>query len=327
MKALFLEDGRLRFRSDLPDPEPLPVEALVRVLQAGICNTDLELTRGYRPFSGILGHEFVGVVERFGPGVADEEEARLSARRVVGEINAACGRCPSCAAGRRIHCEARTVLGISGRDGAFAEYLCLPVANLRVVPDAVDTAAAVFTEPLAAALAVRDRVAIGDGDRVIVVGAGKLGLLIAQALALTDGDLSVVVTGTGQAIQLLDRWGIESRPTAEVEKGAYDVAVECTGAPSGFSIARRALRPRGTLLMKSTYAGEAAVDLSSLVVDEIAVIGSRCGPFEPALSHLERGRIEVEPLVEATYPLERGEDAFEHAERPGALKVLLSPEG
>ena len=325
MRALVVDDGQLRFRNDVADPEPPPGEVLVRVLQAGICNTDLEILRGYRVSPGILGHEFVGVAERFAPGVPDAEAARLSGKRVVGEINAVCGRCSACAAGRGIHCNKRTVLGISGRDGAFAEYLCLPVSNLHAVPEAVSSTAAVFTEPLAAALAVQDRATIGNGDRVIVVGAGKLGLLIAQVLAASGCDLSVVTTRRGVAGGLLEAWGVRSLAADDVEAGAYDVALECTGDPAGFAIARRALRPRGTLVLKSTYAGEAAIDLSSLVVDEITVTGSRCGRFEPALTLLEEGRIEVDSLVQATYPLEHGEEAFEHAARPGALKVLLKP--
>jgi threonine dehydrogenase-like Zn-dependent dehydrogenase len=323
LKGLWLNEGRLRFRDDLPVPEPAPAEALVRVLQAGICNTDLEILGGYRPHSGILGHEFVGVVERSGSGVSDSTKAELSGRRVVGEINVACGTCASCKAGRRIHCEERSVLGIMGRDGSFAEHLCLPISNLHLVPDGVSSAAAVFTEPLAAALAIQSRVAIDEGDRVLIVGAGKLGLLIAQTLALTGCNPRVVTTGRGAAGKLLDGWGIESRSVEEVEAGAYDLAVECTGNPAGFALARSALRPRGALVLKSTYAGHPSIDATSLVVDEITVIGSRCGPFEPALSLLEGGQVDVEALVQATYPLERGEEALEHAARPGVLKVLL----
>ncbi len=180
-----------------------------------------------------------------------------------------------------------------------------------------------FTEPLAAALAIQDRATVGEDDRVIVVGAGKLGLLIAQTLARTGCRLTVVTTGTGVAGRLLEEWGIESREADRVERAAYDLAVECTGVPAGFEIARSALRARGTLVLKSTYAGHPSIKASALVVDEITVIGSRCGPFERALSLLEDGLVEVEELVEATYPLERGEEAFEHASRPGALKVLL----
>ncbi len=252
MRALWLEDRRLSVR-DTPTPEPPPGEALVRVVRAGICNTDIELTRGYYRFTGIPGHEFVGIVER-GPDA-------LLGRRVVGEINAVCGSCRACASGRRTHCECRTVLGIAGRNGAFADYLTLPAENLHPVPDAVPTDAAVFTEPLAAALEVQEQVRLQ--------------------------------------------------------------AVECTGNPEGFAVAQRALRPRGTLVLKSTYAGALTLDASAVVVNELTVVGSRCGPFPPALRLLAEGRVAVQPLIHARYPLGEAPAAFAHAQRPGVLKVLL----
>jgi len=314
VRALWLENRQLDLREDVPVPAPPPGEALVRVLKAGICNTDVELTRGYYPFTGIPGHEFVGLVESGG--------APLAGRRVVGEINAVCGTCRACAAGRRTHCERRTVLGIAGRHGAFAEYLTLPIENLHVVPDAVSTDAAVFTEPLAAALEIQQQVAIGPGDRVLVVGDGKLGQLVAQTLILTGCTLSVA--GRHEAkLGLLAARGIDTTRDDGVDPGAFDVAVECTGNPEGFSIAQRALRPRGTLVLKSTYAGALTLDASAVVVNELTLVGSRCGPFAPALDLLARGRVAVEPLIHARYPLARATDAFEHAQRPGVLKVLV----
>jgi threonine dehydrogenase-like Zn-dependent dehydrogenase len=314
MQALWLEDRRLRMRNDVATPEPPPGEALVRVLCAGICNTDIELTRGYYPFTGILGHEFVGVVEQ-GP-------SGLVGRRVVGEINAVCGGCSACLAGRRTHCERRTVLGIVGRHGAFADHLILPAENLLPVPDAVSTDAAVFTEPLAAALEIQEQVPIDARDRVLVVGDGKLGQLVAQTLAHTG--CALLVIGRHDAkLALLAARGIETGRADRVTRGEFDVAVECTGNPEGFALAQRAVRPRGTLVLKSTYAGALTLDAAAVVVNELTVVGSRCGPFAPALRLLAEGRVAVEPLIHDRYPLAQAVTAFEHAQRPGVLKVLL----
>jgi threonine dehydrogenase-like Zn-dependent dehydrogenase len=295
-------------------PELPPGEALVRVLLAGICNTDLELLQGYYPYAGVPGHEFVGVVES-GP-------EQLVGRRVVGEINAVCGACPACTAGRRTHCERRTVLGIVGRNGAFADYLLLPSGNLHAVPDEVPTDAAVFAEPLAAALEIQEQVPIGPGVRVLVAGDGKLGQLIAQTLALTGCDLTVAGRRC-EKLGLLAARGIRTMLPGEVADGAFDLAVECTGVPEGFAIARRALRPRGTMVMKSTYAGALTVDASSLVVDEITLVGSRCGPVIPALHLLAEGKVDTAPLVHARFQLRDYAAAFEVARRPESLKVLL----
>src|SRR6184192_1753576 len=269
MRAIWLEGRQLRLRDDVPVPEPAPGEALVRVHQAGICNTDLELVRGYYPYAGILGHEFVGTVQQ-GP-------EPLRGRRVVGEINAVCGRCSACRAGRRTHCERRTVLGIVSRHGAFADYLVLPAENLHPVPDAVSSDAAVFTEPLAAALEIQKQVSIGPRDRVLVVGDGKLGQLVAQTLVLTGCALLVVGRHDAKLAVLAAR-GIETGRVDRATRGAFDVAVECTGNPEGFAVAQRAVRPRGTLVLKSTYAGALTLDASAVVVHELTLVGSRCGP-------------------------------------------------
>ena len=317
MRAVWLEDGKLRIRDDVPVPEPPDGEVLVRVLAAGICNTDIELTRGYYPYKGILGHEFVGVV--------DDGPEHLVGKRVVGEINAVCGDCGTCREGRPTHCERRTVLGIVNRDGAFAEYLTLPAANLYVVPEEVSTDAATFVEPLAAALEIQEQIAVGANERVLVVGDGKLGQLIAQTLALTGCKL-LVVGRHGAKLGLLADRDIPTGSADSVAKGAFDLAVECTGNPDGFALARNGLRPRGTLIMKSTYAGELSFDASSLVVDEITLVGSRCGPFPPAIRLLAEGRVDVEPLIQARYPLLDAVAAFEQARAPGVLKVLLNIE-
>jgi threonine dehydrogenase-like Zn-dependent dehydrogenase len=314
MQGLWLEDGELRWREDLPVPERPPGETLVRVLRAGICNTDLELVRGYYPYAGIPGHEFVGRV------VEGPEE--LAGKRVVGEINAVCHQCESCREGRSSHCENRTVLGIVGRDGAFAEYLTLPVENLHQVPGEISTEAATFVEPLAAALEIQEQVTVGSGARVVVVGDGKLGQLIAQTLSLTGCELTVIGRHRSK-LELLSARGIATAGRVELEPGRFDVAVECTGNAEGFALARRALRPRGTLVLKSTYAGELTVDVSSVVVDEITLVGSRCGPFAPALDLLAKGEVDVEPLIQARYRLQEGLEAFAHAARPGVLKVLV----
>lgn len=314
MPALWLENQHLSLRS-VPIPQPPPGEALVRVRLAGICGTDLELLRGYYPYAGIPGHEFVGEV------VAAGDSAWVG-RRVVGEINAVCGVCTPCRAGRPHHCEQRSVLGIRHRDGAFAGYLCLPEKNLHAVPDGLPDAAAVFVEPLAAALRIQQQVAIGPGTRVLVVGAGRLGQLVARSLIATGCEVRAVARYVRQR-QLLTERGIPTLTETELPLRHYDVVVEATGVPSGFELARRAVRPCGTLVLKSTYRDLATVDLSALVVDEISLVGSRCGPFPEALRLLAQGALEVMDLIEAEYPLAEAIAALERASQSGALKVLL----
>ncbi|MFM2063253.1 MAG: hypothetical protein RLZZ507_2923 [Cyanobacteriota bacterium] len=314
MQGLWLENQQLQLKTDIPIPEPPQGEALVKVLRAGICNTDLELLRGYYPYKGILGHEFVGVVE--------QGSENLINKRVVGEINAACGYCRFCLRGEPTHCENRTVLGIVNRNGAFAEYLCLPEQNLHLVPENVSTDAATFTEPIAAALEIQEQVKINPDDRVLVVGDGKLGQLIAQTLALTGCDL-LVVGRHKDKLQNLENRGIKTGLADDIKYRTFDISVDCTGNPEGFATARRALRPRGTLVLKSTYAGNLSVDMSSLVVDEITLIGSRCGPFTPALELLATKQVDVEPLIDDRYSLNEGLAAFEKAQTKGVLKVLL----
>ncbi|AFZ60235.1 alcohol dehydrogenase catalytic domain-containing protein [Anabaena cylindrica FACHB-243] len=314
MKGLWLENNQLQLRTDIPIPKPPEGEALVRVLCAGICNTDLELLRGYYPYTGIIGHEFVGVVEQGADNLIN--------KRVVGEINAVCGYCRFCRRGQPTHCENRTVLGIVNRNGAFAEYLCLPVENLHPVPENVSTEAATFTEPIAAALEIQQQVQLCGDDRVLVVGDGKLGQLVAQTLALTGCNLLVVGRHREKLVNLEAR-GIKTSLVDAVTDRAFDISIDCTGNPEGFAIARRALRPRGTLVLKSTYAGNLSLDASSLVVDEITLIGSRCGPFTPALELLATKQVDVEPLINAYYPLNEGLAAIEKAQTKGVLKILL----
>jgi len=317
VRAVYCDHG-LGFCDAYPDPEPGPGEALVRVSLAGICNTDLELVRGYMDYRGVLGHEFVGTV------VGAPDPAWLG-QRVVGDINAACYQCETCRAGRHTHCPNRTTLGIDRRDGAFADMLVLPQANLYAVPVAVSDEKAVFVEPLAAACEIMEQVAIRPVDHVVVLGDGKLGLLVAAALRLTGADL-VLEGRHADKLALAQAWGIAVRTgEGSAASRAADIVVECTGSPAGFSRARELLRPRGVLVLKSTYHGELALDVSGLVVDEITVVGSRCGPFAPALRLLEAGLVAPTPLVSAVYPLDEAQAAFRHAARPGALKVLLNP--
>ena len=316
MNALWLEDRALSVRS-VPVPRTCG-EALVRIRLSGICGTDLELTRGYYPYTGILGHEFVGEV-------VESPDAEWVGTRVVGEINAACGACATCAAGRPTHCESRTVLGIVNRDGVHAEYATLPLCNLLRVPDSVSDEAAVFTEPIAAAVEILEQVHIAPSHRILLVGAGRLGQLVAQVLALTGAHLEVVARHASQR-ELLYARGIATLAEEDVAPRFYDIVVEATGSPSGLVLARTALRPRGTLVLKSTYAGDVTLNLSAFVVDEITVVGSRCGPFAPALRLLERGDVDPTPLIAARYPLSRAIEAMEYAARRGVMKVLLEPD-
>lgn len=316
MKTLWLENQKLSYSPDQPIPAAAG-EALIRVRLAGICGTDLEMVKGYYPFTGVPGHEFVGEV-------VECDDKSWIGKRVVGEINVTCGDCEQCLNGRSTHCESRTTLGIHDRDGIFAEYVTLPTRNLLVVPDGVPDEKAVFTELVAAAVEITEEVHIRPTDRVLVIGAGRFGQLIAQVLQLTGADLRVVARHPQQQ-QLLTERGIRLIDEADVQPWRWDVVVDVTGSASGFSLARQAIRPRGTLVMKSTYKGEMQVNFSQIVVDELTITGSRCGPFAPALRLLENGLVDPLGMIAAEYPLEEGLKAFEHASQRGVLKVLLRP--
>lgn len=315
MKALWLENHQLDLR-DVPEPRK-PDEALIRVRKAGICSTDLELVKGYYPFTGIPGHEFVGEV-------VAADDRRWVGQRVVGDINITCGNCEQCLNERPTHCENRSTLGITNHDGAFAEFITLPIANLHRVPASVPDEMAVFTEPLAAALEIQLQVHVHPTDRVLVVGAGRLGQLIAQTLALTGCDLHVAARHDYQKRILVER-GIRIIGEEDIQPWRWDIVVEATGSPGGFSLARQAIRPRGMLVMKSTYKGEMPVNFSSIVVDEINIVGSRCGPFEPALRLMEQGEVDPSVLIAAEFKLDEALQAFERAGQPGVLKVLVTP--
>jgi len=315
MRALWLENNQISFRN-VPQPRKAN-EALVKIRKAGICSTDLELVKGYYPYTGILGHEFVGEV-------VEADDASWTGQRVVGEINVVCNECEQCLNGRSTHCEKRTVLGIVNRDGIFAEYTTLPLGNLHRVPASVPDEMAVFTEPLAAALEIQQQIQIRPGDRVLLVGAGRLGQLIAQTLALTGCDLRVVARYAHQQ-NLLGARAIRVITEEEIQPWRWDVVVEATGSPAGFSLARQAVRPRGTLVLKSTYNGNLDVNFSSIVVDEINIIGSRCGPFEPALRLLESRQVDPTILIANEFKLADALKAFERAAEMGVLKVLVEP--
>ncbi len=313
MNGVWLEDGVVSLRTDLPDPNAEENEAIIRVLCAGICSTDHGLISGMYPYTGVLGHEFVGVVEQ-GPD-------SLIGERVVGEIVAACWNCEACGKGRASHCPHRTVLGITNRNGVFADYTSLPVENLHVVPEPVSTDIATFTEPLAAALQILEQVHITSGDRVLVVGSGKLAQLIARVLTLTGCELTCV--GRNERTILLFPDTAESYTVDHLPDMQFDVVVECTGNAQGFEIARRMVRPRGTLVLKSTYPGALEVDFTMLVVDEVTIIGSRCGPFGAAVRLLESGHVDLSPLIEHRFPFDQSLEALRESRKPGTLKVLL----
>lgn len=318
MRALWLENQSLSLKTDLEMSEAAQDQVLIKVLLAGVCGTDLELCRGYYPFSGIPGHEFVGRVVS-GPG-------EWSGKRVVAEINLGCGQCQRCQRGEQRHCARRRVVGIKNYPGAFADYLVLPISVLHQVPDTLSDEQAVFTEPLAAALQIQKQVDIGPHDRVLVVGAGRLGQLVARSLALKTDQLWVTARNSTK-LDMLARRGIrvlQSSALGQSGQTDFDIAVECSGQADGFELARKALRPCGTLVVKSTYAGDLCHNMSALVVDEISVIGSRCGPFDEALALLQQRDLGLDELITARFGLTDAVSALQTAAQPGQLKVLIA---
>ena len=316
MKALFF-DGEPRIL-ELPRPRPAKGEALIRVLKAGICNTDLEIMKGYMAFKGVLGHEFVGVVEECENGV-------LKDKRVVGEINCACHRCPTCRMELPHHCKERTVLGIQGRNGTFAEFITLPEENLHIVPDSVADEVAVFTEPLAAAFRIPEQMEIASTDRIVVLGAGKLGQLVAQVLYTHSKNLLCIGKNRWK-LELLKNLEI---PTAHVDEprelGSADIVVDATGSYEGFARALELVRPEGTIVLKTTVAHPTALDMSLPVINEVRVLGSRCGPFHPALDALAMGTVEVAPMITDTIELNDAVRALDRAAHRDSFKILLEP--
>jgi 2-desacetyl-2-hydroxyethyl bacteriochlorophyllide A dehydrogenase len=329
MKALRYENETLGV-ADVTRPD-VNGEALVRVTLSGICNTDLEIARGYAGFQGTLGHEFVGVIESVGADGAQSTEPLLTrglmpGDRVVGEINAGCGLCDLCRAGDSRHCPGRTVLGIVGRDGAHAEFLKLPTANLLSVPDEIADEQAVFTEPLAAACGILERTSIARDTRVAVIGDGKLGLLCAQVVATTGAPVTLIGKHEGK-LRIAAQLGIETAIVNQATKRAreFDVVVEASGSATGFDLALDLLRPRGVLVLKSTFHGATDINAARIVVDEISVIGSRCGRFAPALELLKHNKIDVQNLISEEFALTDGVAAMARAAESGVMKVLLRP--
>ncbi len=315
MKSLYF-DTELSLR-EVPMPVRAPGEALIKVLMAGICGTDREILKGYSGFRGIPGHEFVGRVVECG-------NPKWMGKRVAGEINLACGHCSWCARGLGRHCPARTVMGIVNRPGAFAEFVALPEANLHEVPEEITDQAAVFTEPVAAACEILEQMTIAPGTRVALIGDGRLGLLVAQVLKQAGADVTLIGRHEWK-MALAKSWcvSVSTEGTNELAAGSFPVTVDATGSPRGLGEALRLVEPRGTLVMKSTFHGAANFDATKLVVDEVTLLGSRCGLFAPALDLLRRGRVRVEPLITKTFQLNQGLEAFEYLNQNSVLKVLL----
>ena len=316
MKALYF-DGQLCVR-ELPVPQPAAGEALLRVKRAGICGTDRQILKGYAGFRGVPGHEFVGEV-------IECDSSAWIGKRVVGEINIACGHCDWCKRGLGRHCASRAVMGIIGWQGAFAEFIALPLANLHAVPDNVPDEVAVFTEPVAAACEILEQMPAAAAARAVVIGAGRLGLLIAQVLKNAGADVTVIGRSS-KKLDLARSWGLRTVETGreELKPKSWPLAVEATGSPEGLEMALRLVEPRGTVVMKSTFHQRAQFDTAKLVVDEIALLGSRCGNFSKALELLKVGVIHTKEMISKTFPLEAGLEAFRYLDTPGCLKVLLT---
>lgn len=332
MRALVSRGNELTLEPNYPAPTPVPGEALIHVHQVGICNTDLEIIRGYMGFHGVLGHEFVGIVEEiYGEEIAQQHH-HLLGKRVVGDINAACHRsdCYYCRREIFSQCPNRTTLGIVKRDGAFADYVLLPVENLHLVPDNVSDDEAVFVEPLAANFEILEQVHIRPTDWVVVLGDGKMGQLAAQVLALSGCEVSMVGKHA-EKLALVERRGISTYHLHEAEQMVAegtrraDVVVECTGSEQGLALALHLVRAQGTIILKSTVADKSTLHLAPIVIDEIRVQGSRCGPFAPALRALSQKLVDVQPLISAHYTLDEGLEAFDRAQQRGVLKVLMQP--
>jgi threonine dehydrogenase-like Zn-dependent dehydrogenase len=312
MRAIVLDD-QVSVTTGRPAPTPAAGEVLVRVIRAGVCETDLQLIKGYMGFRGVLGHEFVGVADS-GP---------LAGRRVVGEINCACWSCEICRKGLPTHCPNRTVLGILNHDGAFADLIAVPQRNLHAVPDALSDDVAVFTEPVAAAFQIPVQIAIGSRDRVAILGDGRLGNLCAQVLARLS-DHVLAIGKHPEKLAILASMGVATALLSDsFEERSFDLVVDCTGSESGLPTALKLVRPRGTIVLKTTVAGQQTLAWAPFVIDEVTLVGSRCGPFDQALAALEKGHVQVQPLVSDRFDLSRGLDALSRAQTKGVLKVLL----
>lgn len=316
MKAVYLDQSELSVRDDFPEPTLHADEVLVRTILAGICETDLQLVKGYMGFSGVLGHEFVGEALT-GP---------FAGKRVVGEINCHCRQCEYCRAGLGNHCPQRSVIGILNHDGAFSERLAVPQSNLHLVPESMPDEVAVFAEPVAAAFQILTQLPLTGEEKVIVLGDGRLGNLCAQILHAHGCHSLLVVGKHPEKLAVLRDLGLQAIGLSQVEqKKRADLVVDCTGSPTGLPLALALVKPRGTIVMKTTVASEHTLSLAPIVIDEITLLGSRCGPFEPALQALAAETIKVEPLIRRTYSLDEAPLAMLKAASPGVFKVLLKP--
>ena len=314
MRAVEFTD-KVVFRTDYPAPRAVAGEAIVQVILAGICRTDIEITRGYMGFHGVMGHEFVGRVIQGPP--------RWKDKRVVAEINCVCGQCDMCTSGLSNHCRNRTVLGIAGRDGAFADRLSVPVRNLHEVPSSVTDEEAALVEPLAAAFQLVRQIRFDAGQKVVVLGDGRLGQMVSRVLAGRCPSL-VLVGKHPEKLELAERVHVQTALVKDfLARHDADIVVDATGTVDGFELACRTVRPRGILALKSTYAGSQPVNLAPLVIDEITLIGSRCGPFPDALAALARGEVDLGNLISCHMPLESAPEALELAGSGKAMKVLL----
>lgn len=313
MRAVSIRSGQVRFRDDAPMPKPAAGEVLVRVTRAGICETDLQLAKGYMNFDGILGHEFVGIAE----------SGQFNGQRVVGEINCNCRQCPRCDASLGNHCANRTVIGIDRHDGAFAQYVAVPQHNLHVVPDAVSDDEAVFVEPLAAAFQITQQVAVQSGHQVLILGDGRLGLMSAKAIVLSGADITVI----GKHKHKLQRFALLGAATRllgqPIQKESFHVVVDCTGSPTGLAMAMQLVRPRGTIVMKTTVAANHDISLAPIVINEINVVGSRCGPFDKALNALANCNVLVDNLITHRFGLQSAAEAMRCAASPESFKVIF----
>jgi len=325
MQAIHFDGQQLTHQPQHPEPrlEKGTGEVLIRPTRLGVCSTDLEICRGYMGFHGVLGHEFVGVVEQ----VADKKHDKWLNQRVVGEINCVCGKCDLCKSGLRTHCRDRTVLGIAGRDGAFAEQFILPAINLHAVPDALDDDHAVFAEPVAAACQILQQLTIEGRPFITVLGDGRLGLICAQVLSQLNATVRCVGKHADK-LGLCEKWGVKHRLLDDVGlRQDQDIVVDCTGSASGFKTACEMVRPRGTVVLKTTVAPTPGneIDLAPVVIHELNIIGSRCGPFREALAQLEEGKVDVVSLISKRMKLSQGVEAIKASGQPGVIKVLMEP--
>lgn len=317
MKALVF-DKELIFVKDYPKPMPQNGEALIKLTYAGICNTDVEITKGYMGFKGICGHEFLGIVEEI-----NSQDKTLLGKRVTGEINLGCGSCSDCYNNMQRHCQNRQTLGIYKKDGAFAEYLTLPIENLLEIPENVKDEEAILIEPLAAALEILEQVHIKPADKIAVLGDGKLGLLISLVLSTTQADLTTIGKHENK-LNILNKQGIKTKFLKEVnEIKCYDIVVDATGSVDGFEKAVSLVKPRGIFVLKSTVAAEKPLNLAPIVIDEITVAGSRCGQFKPALRLLQKNVLNLKPLITKIFNFNQAKEAFDFAQEKGVLKVIL----